>query len=106
MVSKFSVVSLQYHQLLDQLRPVLKHNVVFPKVGSGAWLPTAGMHGGQARGAASWPWRLRVPLCRAGPCSPRPAAVGACSVHSLWGHVLMLEAVRRQSTSKMQPACR
>lgn len=31
-LSKFSVVSLQYHQMLDQLRPVLKHNVVFPKV--------------------------------------------------------------------------
>lgn len=32
MLSKFSVVILQYHQMLDQLLPVLRHNVVFPKV--------------------------------------------------------------------------
>ena len=31
-VSKFSVVALQYQQMLEQLRPILKHNAVFPKV--------------------------------------------------------------------------
>ena len=31
-MSKYSVVSLQYQQMMGQLRPILKHNAVFPKV--------------------------------------------------------------------------